>query len=468
MNNILKRFSWTITLLASDIFTIIIAFIISFLLRDFLGQFISIPALISNDPIDYQLTNWWIIPLFIIVFWTQGLYTERRPFWHETKSMMKSVIIASLLMYAIISLGRLSPYVSRIIFLLYPFVLAVLIPLSRRFIKITMFKIGLWKTPIVEIKLDTDYSLSSVWGANGYIGFDVIADFKASLNSQKKLEELAEDVRKVVERERIETISIITDDITDKKLSQLVERLYFIAPQIILIPEFMPFDVINANVYHMMYENLFVFDIKKGLTSLSNRIVKRFTDIIIASVGIIVASPVMVIVSLLIFLMDGGPVVYSQERYGKDGKVFKFMKFRTMYKNNDKILAEYLQKNPDKAKEWNTFQKLKGYDPRLIKFIGFWLRKLDLDELPQLFNVLKGEMSVIGPRPYLPREREMIGSYFARILSVKPGITGLWQATGRNDFTFKQRLDIDTWYIQNWSLWLDFVIVFKTVRKILS
>ncbi|WKZ29993.1 MAG: exopolysaccharide biosynthesis polyprenyl glycosylphosphotransferase [Candidatus Dojkabacteria bacterium] len=468
MNNLLKRFSWTITLVASDISTVIFAFFVSFLLRDFIGNFITIPALISNDPIDYQLTNWWIIPLYFIVFWTQGLYTERRPFWHETKSMMRSIVIASLLIYTIISFGRLSPYVSRIIFVLHPFLMAVFIPLSRRIIKLLMFRIGLWKTPIVEIKLDTDYSLGKVWNANGYIGFDVIAEFKTSLNSQKKLEELAEDVRKVVKANNVETISIITDDITDKKLSHLVEKLYFIAPQIILIPEFMPFDVINADVYHMMYENLFVFDIKKGLTSFSNRVLKRVTDFFIAAIGLIVASPIMLLTAIIIYLMDGAPVVYTQERYGKDGKIFRFMKFRTMYKNNDKILAEYLQKNPDKAKEWNTFQKLKGEDPRLIKFIGYWLRKLDFDELPQLFNVLFGQMSVIGPRPYLPRERDMIGNYFARILSVKPGITGLWQATGRNDFTFKQRLDIDTWYIQNWSLWLDFIILFKTVRKILS
>lgn len=467
MNKFLKNLGSVTTLIASDVLTIIVAFFIAFLIRDLLSLFVTIPVLISDDPISYQLTTSWIVPLYLVIFWLEGLYTNRRPFWQETRAFVRTIALTALLIYTIVLLGQLNPYVSRIIFILHPFITMILIPITRRVTKIILFRIGLWVTPIIEIQVDTNYSLDEIWNANGYIGYEISKTYRLSLNSNKKIDDIEGEILHHMKVNGISTIAIVTKDINDAKLSQLVEKVYFIAPHIIIVPEYMTFDVINADVYHLMYENLFVFDIKKGLVSQYNQLIKRITDIVVAGVGIIITLPIMIVTALLIYAFDGGPVLHKQERYGKDGKIFTFMKFRSMYKNNEKLLSDYLKQNPDKAKEWDEYQKLKGYDPRIIKVIGNITRKFDLDELPQLFNVLIGSMSIIGPRPYLPRERHMIGTYFHRILSVKPGITGLWQATGRNNFTFKQRLNIDTWYIQNWSLWLDFVIAIKTLRKIL-
>lgn len=457
-----------IILVATDTFVIILGFIIAFVLRDLLSNFITIPTLISSDPLEYQLSVWWVIPLYLVVMWTQGLYSERRPFWQETKSIIKAVVVSALLMYTIVSLGRLSPFVSRIIFILHPFIILVLLPIFRRYAKIILFRLGFWKKPIIEVRVNQSKTLNEIWASNGFIGYSVVKSFPISLDSSDNIKHNAEAVAEYVKNNHISTVAVATKDTNEQYFSELIERLFFLVPQVIIVPEFISFDIMNAEIYHLMYENRFMFDIKKGLITPYNKMIKRTIDIIVSLLAIIAFSPIMLAVSLIILIMDGRPLVYTQDRFGKDGKVFKFRKFRSMYKNNDEILKEYLDKFPKKKAEWTEYQKLRGYDPRLIKGIGWIIRKLDLDELPQLFNVLIGEMSIIGPRPYLPREKDLIGNYLPRILSIKPGITGLWQATGRNDFTFKQRIAIDVWYIQNWSLWLDFVIICKTAKKILG
>ncbi len=472
MEQLFKKISALITIIASDVFAIIIAFIFSFLVRDILSLLITVPTLISDDPIAYQVTNWWIIPLYIAIFWIMGQYGQRKPFWHETKDFIKAILLVSLLIFTVISFGRLSPYVSRIIFVVHPLILILIIPLLRRVVKTILFRLQLWNEPLIEITLDSESSLDEIWKHNSYIGYTIVDKFKVVLDGKDNISEILNklqyEVKESAKKNKCETVAIIIRDVSDKNLPRITEKLYFVVPRLLIIPEFLSFDVMNAAVYHLMYENMFIFDIRKGLISQSNQFIKRIFDILISLTGIIVLFPIMLLVSLIIYIIDGAPVVFTQERYGKDGSIFQFMKFRSMYKNNPEILTKYLDRNPDKKKEWDTFQKLRGYDPREIRVLGKILRKFDLDEIPQLFNVLLGKMSIVGPRPYLPRERAMIADYFERILAVKPGITGLWQATGRNNFTFKQRLVTDTWYIQNWSLWLDFVIVFKTIRKIIS
>jgi len=162
-----------------------------------------------------------------------------------------------------------------------------------------------------------------------------------------------------------------------------------------------------------------------------------------------------------------GKVLFKQKRIGKDGKLFSCYKYRTMYEEQEKLLSDYLQKHPDEAAYYKKFHKYQN-DPRITK-VGAFLRKSSLDELPQFFNVLRGDMSLIGPRPYMPSEEDVIHAKHKEIIiKVKPGVTGLWQVSGRNDLTFDQRVAMDVWYIQNWSLWMDFVIFMKTIKVVLG
>ena len=202
----------------------------------------------------------------------------------------------------------------------------------------------------------------------------------------------------------------------------------------------------------------------------SNTYWKRIFDVIFATVALIISLPIMIFIAIIIKTTDGGSIFFKQRRIGFKGKEFTVYKFRTMYLNNEKILKEYLQKNPKAREEWKLYRKLKTYDPRVTP-IGRILRKFSLDELPQFFNVLKGDMSVVGPRPYIYEELEeykIPESVRQKLFSVKPGITGLWQVQARNEATFEDRVRLDLDYIDNLSFWLDLKIIFKTIWVMLT
>jgi undecaprenyl-phosphate galactose phosphotransferase len=177
--------------------------------------------------------------------------------------------------------------------------------------------------------------------------------------------------------------------------------------------------------------------------------------------------PLIALLGLLIKIETPGPVFHIQGRFGKNQSLFNCIKFRTMHVNNEVLFEGYLKSHAAAAEEWQLFKKLKGPDPRVTK-VGAFLRQTSLDELPQVFNVLMGEMSLVGPRPYLPREKEDMIYYIDTVLLPPPGITGLWQVSGRNKLPFDDRLRLDAWYVLNWSVWLDLVILFKTVKVVLN
>lgn len=194
--------------------------------------------------------------------------------------------------------------------------------------------------------------------------------------------------------------------------------------------------------------------------------VKRLFDIIIGILGILLLIPVTIVVKIATLLSkDFNPIFYSHVRIGKNGKEFKLYKFRSMVPNADAILEEML-KDKKIAAEYHKNKKLKN-DPRITK-IGKILRKSSLDEIPQFINILKGEMSLVGNRPYLPREKEDMGKYYDDIIKTKPGLTGYWQVSGRSDISFKRRLELEQHYSNNYSFKLDAEIAFKTVKVVIG
>ena len=194
--------------------------------------------------------------------------------------------------------------------------------------------------------------------------------------------------------------------------------------------------------------------------------VKRLFDIIFSLVGCLFLLPIALVVKISYILhKDFNPIFFSQERIGKNGKLFKFYKFRSMVPNADEVLKELLENDEELREEYKINKKLDN-DPRITK-MGQLLRKTSLDELPQLFNVLKGDMSLIGNRPYLPREKDDMKYYYKSIVKTKPGLTGYWQVNGRSNTTFKERLKLEKYYSNNCSLWLDIKIFFKTFVVVL-
>ena len=196
-------------------------------------------------------------------------------------------------------------------------------------------------------------------------------------------------------------------------------------------------------------------------------ILKRFIDIIASLFGIVLLIPMTGIIYIANKVSkDNGPIFFPQERIGKNGKIFKMYKFRSMVVGADEKLFKYLEENPEAKEEYTKYKKLKN-DPRVTK-IGEFIRKTSIDEFPQFINVLKGDMSIVGPRPYLPREKDDMGDFYKYIVTKKPGITGPWQVSGRNDVTFDDRLFMDLQYYSDCGLTKDIECIAKTVEKVVK
>ncbi|MBB2964903.1 sugar transferase [Methylobacterium sp. R2-1] len=191
---------------------------------------------------------------------------------------------------------------------------------------------------------------------------------------------------------------------------------------------------------------------------------KRGFDIVFALSVLLLLLPLFVVVAAAVRLGDGGPIFYRHRRVGRDGRLFGCLKFRTMRQDSQAALEAYLAKDPAARQEWLETRKIKN-DPR-VTAVGSYLRKTSLDELPQLLNILAGQMSVVGPRPIVPDEIAMYGSEVQHYLAVRPGLTGAWQVSGRNDTSYAERVRLDSQYVQNWSFGTDLFIVVRTVPAV--
>lgn len=221
-----------------------------------------------------------------------------------------------------------------------------------------------------------------------------------------------------------------------------------------------------SSIEREIFTETILEDKKKTFLKLEN-VVKRAIDIIGATIGIFLLIPLTIIIYCIERIIgDKGPIFYTQTRIGQDGKFFKMYKYRSMVVGAEKKLEQYIEENEEAREEYKKYKKLEK-DPRVTK-VGRLLRKTSLDEFPQFINVLKGEMTLVGPRPYLPQEKEEMNGYFKSITSLKPGITGLWQVSGRSSVTFVDRLEMDMSYYQNKSLKTDMRIMGKTIEQVIK
>ena len=221
--------------------------------------------------------------------------------------------------------------------------------------------------------------------------------------------------------------------------------------------------MMNGEVHVLANENVTAFYKFKRILYLST---KRIFDIIVSLIGLIFLVPVAIIIKIITVCSgDFTSIFFVQDRIGKDGKLFRFIKFRSMVPNADQILFDTLKKDKELAKEYQINKKLKN-DPRITP-VGKIIRKFSIDELPQMINIFIGEMSLIGNRPYLPREKKDMGKYYDDIIKTKPGLTGYWQTSGRSDTTFQKRLELESKYSKCAGFKMDIKIFFKTFSVVL-
>ena len=383
-------------------------------------------------------------PLYIIIITLltyEGIYTYRYDFWHESRLVIKVLIFSSILVFAYLAMTKLITDYSRLVIGLSFIFMALLIPLAKNITKKILYKLGLWRKKAKVY--GNDPFLSSEIYSNPYLGYV----------KPKRHEEPA-------------TVIINSKDTNVDSLRDIISSEIKGKHEVIFIPLMNDYNLTHSHIYELSNTrtNLIVFN--NRLKSNYRLILKNISDYFLLIILFPFIVPIILYITLrLKYIEPNESVIFSQKRLGKDGKHFTCYKFRTMYENSDALLESYLKKHPQEVKYYNTYHKYKK-DPRITKY-GNFLRKTSLDELPQIFNVLKNEMSFIGPRPYMLDEENKIGKHCETILSVKPGITGLWQVSGRNDVDFKSRVNLDIWYIRNWNLWMDLVVLIKTIKTVL-
>ncbi len=250
---------------------------------------------------------------------------------------------------------------------------------------------------------------------------------------------------------------------SSEKLGELVNRRSPVFKRVQFVPDLEALP--SQDVYTSELDGMLALEVRRGLYSRRNQLTKRLIDLTLSTIGIAVLAPLLLMLYVWVKLDSRGPALYRSERIGQRGEVFACLKYRSMYLDAETRLEEVLRQDEALRHEYERFHKLDD-DPRLTR-AGRIMRRFSLDELPQLYNVLKGEMSLVGPRPYLTREYEAMGAYRGAILEAKPGITGYWQVSGRSNVTFQDRLEMEAYYVRNWSIWWDIVILVQTVATVI-
>jgi Undecaprenyl-phosphate galactose phosphotransferase WbaP len=257
---------------------------------------------------------------------------------------------------------------------------------------------------------------------------------------------------------------VTTSDLNDPDTLAVIQRYETFFKHWLIVPYFAQNYSLWVHTWDL--NGVLGLELTHRLLKRTDRTAKRTMDLALTLLGSIVVLPLSLLIALAIKLDSPGPVLYSQTRLGKNGKPFPAFKFRSMIENADEILHDYLLQHPELEKEWQATQKLKK-DPRITR-LGKFLRRTSLDELPQLLNVLRGEMSLVGPRPIVKDEIQRYGWVWNLYQRVRPGITGQWQISGRNDTTYQKRTDMDAYYVRNWSVWLDIYILARTFKVVLK
>jgi undecaprenyl-phosphate galactose phosphotransferase len=458
-----------IILFFSDIVVLFFIAVLAVVIRDFLTSIIPVfPALLIN--INYA---WWFFPIWLSILTYEGAYTRKFTFWDEVRMLWKVTLFSTLAILAVFFLGKMGNTVSRTIIIIIGLLSLVIFPILRTAVKQGLFK------------LDISTSKALILGANdtgrlalnamikeknlGYrvIGFiDDLAKTKNRYFEGIKVHGHIEHVERYLKNGDIQDLVIALPEFDKKQLSSLVNRLQHKATSILYFPDFSGLVVMGTELRHFFQDQAFALEIKNNLAQPLNYYTKRLFDYVFGFIFFILLIIPIGIISALIRITSKGPAILKQERIGKNSKSFTCYKFRTMYHDADERLEVILANDPEAKKEWETYWKLKN-DPRVTTF-GMFLRKTSLDEVPQIINILKGEMSLIGPRPYIPREWDWLKEYSETINCVQPGITGLWQVSGRSDSSHEQRLTLDAWYVRNWNLWLDIVILIKTIYVVIK
>jgi undecaprenyl-phosphate galactose phosphotransferase len=458
-----------IALLATDLLTIALSLELAILMRKgffpYITDFPEFTASIS--------TFWWVFPIWISFFAHEGLLTKKFSFWDEIKQLWRATFFSTVAVFSILFLGKMGEKYSRAVIVLMGIISLFIFPTVRIYAKMLFKRIGLLNSKVLILGAGkTGRLVAKALREEQNLGY-LVAGFLDDdpEKSGKRIDGIKvhkgiEKAERYIGRGSINTVVIAIPGATKEKLNEIINRLQHKAENIIFVPDISGIAVLGTKLQHFFREQAFALEIQNNLAKPFNIIIKHCFDFTIGSLLLLFLSLPIVVLSLLIRIDSPGSAIFSQQRIGRNGRSFKCYKFRSMFEDAEEKLEELINGTDDIRREWEQLWKIKD-DPRVTR-IGKFLRTTSLDELPQLINVLKGEMSLVGPRPYLPNEVNKVGEKMNICFSVPPGITGLWQVSGRSNTSYEYRIALDSWYVRNWNLWLDFVILFKTAKVVLK
>lgn len=434
---IMKFIYSRIILISADLITIYISIILALYTRIVLQGYFELPP-----PQDYKLYLQFFllygISLLSLCFF--GIYSNRFDFWQELQRILKGLFLSIIIIFFVLAMTKQNDDYSRFIIVISFLIAMLFLPLQKYLLKNLLFKIGWWRKEAKLIGKDPFFSKHVF--QNHYLGY-----VPAKQKNAKTL--------------------FIASSHNHDQIEMILHQALIAKQEVIFIPIVKNYDFSDAKIIHLFNARSNLIIVQNNLLSRSNQWMKMVIDYTLSVMILPILLIVIAVIALLIKREEAnGNVFFKQTRMGKDSKEFACYKFRSMREDGTALLTQYLNEHPEEVKNYEIYHKYEN-DPRITR-VGAFLRKTSLDELPQIFNVLKGEMSLIGPRPYMPNERSKIGENVDIILKVKPGITGLWQVSGRNDIDFMSRVDLDVWYVRNWSVWNDIIILIKTVQVVLG
>lgn len=274
------------------------------------------------------------------------------------------------------------------------------------------------------------------------------------------------DAKKIIRKFKVQTVIIAAPGISKNQLIDLITDIQPRVKNISFIPDLIGTPMASVDASILFSEKILMLNLKNNLSRRYNRVIKRIFDLVATIFGGILILPIIFIIAVAVGIDNRGRIIFAHKRVGMHGKKFFCYKFQTMIPDAQEVLKKYLEENPAAKIEWEESFKLTN-DPRVTK-LGNFLRRTSLDELPQLWNVIRGDMSLVGPRPIVEKEIIKYGENIREYYQVLPGITGMWQVSGRSDTTYPERVAMDTWYVRNWSVWIDIMYLFKTVKAVIA
>lgn len=396
-------------------------------------------------------------------------YSDRRPLWDELSDFGRMVGVLALMDMALVAVTRWNA--SRLWWLLSWLAVLLLLVLMRAVTRHILKRLSLWTRPTLIIGVGPNAAEAALaLQSQPELGFQVYGFVDAGGAGGPSSPDTyprwpAAHMAEMAQQPGIQWVIALEHAQSEQREHWLRQLAQWDASDVSVIPAMRGVPLHGTDMSHFFSHEVALLRMRNNLRRWPARLTKRVFDTVAAACLLVLLSPLLAALALWI-RRDGGPAVFAHPRIGKKGRVFNCYKFRTMVVDAEQQLEQLLQRRPELRRQWQRERKLRQ-DPR-VSPAGRLLRRTSLDELPQLINVIRGEMSLVGPRPVVRAELQRYGDEVGYYLMVRPGMTGLWQVSGRNDVDYDTRVYLDTWYVKNWSLWHDLVILFKTVRVVLS